>query len=180
MRNAIFLGFCFAIAGCRGDAGPPGSQGPQGPAGIQGQQGMPGKDAPGIKQPHLVLAATGEDLGISAGGTLAYTADGEHLVDYATVATVGFESSDCTGTGYVSIPSGMLENQFLIGPNATLLSIDVSRLGPSTDGKSFLGRTSDGKVLCQVYTTTLPRYTFTDTGISASPYSSTALRRVLM
>lgn len=54
--------------GVKGDTGSQGEQGPPGAQGLQGIQGAPGSAAAATKIPHLVVSATGQDLGPSLGG----------------------------------------------------------------------------------------------------------------
>ena len=71
--------------------------------------------AGGGKVPHLVVAATGEDLGPSLGGTVAYNAEAGGTVDFATFGPIYFTSTDCTGAAYYPSNDITLSSDRVIG-----------------------------------------------------------------
>jgi len=54
------------------------------------------------KVPHLIVAATGEDLGVSLGGDCAYSEKHGGAVCYATTAGLYYEGENCTGRAFVA------------------------------------------------------------------------------
>lgn len=100
--------------GAQGPAGPQGTAGAQGPVGAQGTAGAQGAIGPqGIVGPRgpsggiRVLQADGGAVGLLFGPTWFWDSSNECFMDASGQAppilqSVEFESSDCSGTGYVA------------------------------------------------------------------------------
>lgn len=159
---------CSGKDGTIGPVGPMGPQGPQGFKGDPGESGAPG--APGaagkdgvcqcpaaIKQAHMIVTATGEDLGRLVGTYWVFNDKMGVLIDFVDSFAIYWDQPDCAGSRYtVSAIEGELVHvvtlktlQRVSGPTVTLQS------------KSYTG--SDGN--CNNATATYDLKTFVDTGI---------------
>ena len=120
------------VAGCSGAAGPPGERGPQGEPGFpgltgergpQGEQGPPGDKgdkgdpgpAGGAKVPHLVVDATGEDLGVYLGTNTALRVVAPIGVLSTAISALYYEDANCQGIPYM--PPNNVTNTLINGPN---------------------------------------------------------------
>ena len=117
------LPLLLCLAACQPVEGPPGPQGPSGEPGSPGPMGAPGKDGTG-KQLHLIVADTGEDLGIlvSPGG-MAYNERVGAVVHYAVAGHLLYQDSDCRGPAMLAHGSNALQRIAVPGPTGTLLQV---------------------------------------------------------
>lgn len=135
MRAAVLLSVVFlSVAACQGPRGEPGPAGPPGPVGLTGATGpkSEGVDVPALmarvdmlekklaaaKVPHLVVIASGEDLGPALGADCAFSAKfgGEVCFTSRSVA-IEFDRPDCAGTAFTN-PG------FVRSASARLIGID--------------------------------------------------------
>ena len=132
MRALILV--VAVVCGCGG--GSPGQAGPAGPMGVQGIPGQPGTTA---KVPHLVVAATGEDLGFAIGFSVAYSTDHELAIEYVNPPMLAYENATCTGLPYFVGEHNRSEG--VIGRSGTLLY-------PEAPGILFALRSRDFGTSC--------------------------------
>lgn len=101
--------------GEQGFPGLPGATGPQGETGPTGPQGEPGAAGPGGKLPHLIVDATGEDLGLMLDvvGVVLRTAPPAGIINIAA-SRLYYEDANCAGVSYIG--PFQLANQLSNGP----------------------------------------------------------------
>lgn len=105
---------CLAlVVGC--SPGPEGSPGPQGEKGDPGPMGEVGRDGVTPKIPHLLVAATGEDLGVYVDRSMAWSEKLKAVVDYRrTSETVLFAEADCKGA--MATQGALLHGVYFVAP----------------------------------------------------------------
>lgn len=117
MRAAVLLSVVVLSSACQGPKGEPGPAGPPGPTGLTGATGpkSEGVDVPALmarvdmlekklaatKVPHLIVKATGEDLGPSLGGFCFYSAKLDGEICLPRTVSVYFSGDKCTGKPFI-------------------------------------------------------------------------------
>lgn len=125
----LLMPVVLATIGCQAIEGPAGPPGPQGPQGKQGPAGPAGKDAVQVQVPHLIVAATGEDLGVYVTRNIAYSAALKATVSYDRAdGTVLFAEADCKGDAATQGMVTMQNAYFVIPLRGTLGTMPVQQL----------------------------------------------------
>jgi hypothetical protein len=165
-----------------GAIGPPGPQGPQGPQGQQGPPGPPGP--PGAPGQFNTYDANGQLIGITLDASGSVFIPSLDLITnfgytFCSVsgctATFGpyptyiyFSGSDCTGTGYMSLPLLASGNQSLYTFNGGLVTVKLITLAPyPTTTQSYQG----GGLPCQTATNQVGGYSFWS--VTIQPFAGT-------
>lgn len=145
--------------------------GPQGPAGAQGPKGDKGDPAPAAKQLHLIVADTGEDLGLYLGPSMAYSERLGGIVYYGTVVGVAYPEPDCKGPPLMHSQS-YRRNTYFAGPGMTY----IRAVGPSAKfpQKSW-AEPIDGKFTCHNVPADVMAAPFSDSGAIARLYRADEL-----
>lgn len=94
------------VKNARGPAGPMGPRGESGPAGPAGQVID--------NMPHLYAYDTGEDLGVSLGGTRAWSTKSGGEIDFSRAADRYFNGGSCASDGYIPESFGATLRQRVI------------------------------------------------------------------
>jgi len=118
MRSIILA---LSLAACQTADPAAGLVGPPGPQGEKGDPGPAGKDASPAKVLHLVVADTGDDLGVMIDLGIAYRADIASVVWYKGPSSMAYADADCRGTARMAAPPTGLANAVFIGPANTLI-----------------------------------------------------------
>lgn len=131
--------------GPKGDVGPvgygfAGDRGVQGAKGDTGDPGPAGPAGPGAKLPHLVVDATGQDLGIMITDRLVYDAAMNGVIAYNPVDSIAIAYDQVKCIGAAKIGTNMLFNQLAIGPNLSLLRPDWTKVTPQWTAQSYKSR----------------------------------------
>lgn len=121
-----YLPLLFCLSACQAADGAAGLVGPPGPAGEQGLKGDKGDPAPAAKQLHLIVADTGEDLGLFFGqSAVAYSEKVGAVVYYTGAAQLLYPSADCKGAPVMAHGGPLLRPYALRGPDGTLYRVDA-------------------------------------------------------
>lgn len=112
-------------ASCNPQSGPAGPPGPQGDPGPPGMQGPAGKDGASAKQLHLVVEATGEDLGlfVATNSAVAYNVKIGAVAYYSAQAQFLYPSADCKGAPMLAA-SALQRPYAVVGPATMLVVTD--------------------------------------------------------
>ncbi len=170
MRKAALL--LLGLAACQTADGAAGLFGPAGPAGEQGPKGDKGDPGPGTKQLHLIVADTGEDLGILITLGLAYNEKAGGVAHYGARAQLLYADSDCKGAAMMVDPGPGWLRILRPGPQGTLLRA----AGPAMAMRRKSTRISDKDGnRCINAEADQPAISFVDTGIAANVYGADEL-----
>lgn len=146
MRGVAFS--AVVLLGACGGGGSPGQPGPAGPMGLQG---IPGPAGPAAKVPHLVVAATGEDLGFAMGLSAAYSPAHSLVIEYVYAPTFYYEDDRCAGAPHLPGTGGQNRSVAVIR-EGTLLVVD----GPPLDVRFLSFREDAANAKCEQLSPTDP------------------------
>jgi hypothetical protein len=125
---------------------------------------------------HLVVEATGEDLGVSTGGFSAYlpAANGV-VVTYSSRVRFAYDGPNCTGRAVIplfSVPPEFSPSWRWIGVDDTLYRVETLIDDQSATIRSLMDAGISGGPVCREDTTNQPFVGWVpiNTGISRRPY----------
>ncbi len=178
MRTLATLLLVVGLIGCKGEKGDPGGagvQGAPGEKGATGATGTTGKDGVGTKTTHVVVTATGEDLGYPVGsGNEVFSPSFGGVLRFDYVSAVLFAQADCMGPGLLQGANSLSwANRMWISPSLTVLKVT----GPLTTIQevSWIERVADKVVCHSVPASSSGGYPFQDTGMSVELHQPSEL-----